>query len=54
MSDSLENVKHPICPLNMYFEGDEDVCDTNKCDYMLDGFRGCTEACKIERKIEND
>jgi hypothetical protein len=41
-----ENVPYPICPLNMYFEGDENKCDTNKCDFDTDT-RSCTEACKI-------
>lgn len=48
-SESLENVPHPICPLNMYFEGDEDKCDVAKCDYG-EGTRSCTEACKIHVK----
>lgn len=41
---SLNNVPHPICPINMYFEGDEDRCDTSKCDFED---RSCTEACRI-------
>ena len=36
-------IKQPICPLNMYFEGDEDICDTNKCDFE---HRRCSESCK--------
>ena len=38
----MKNVKHPICPINMYFEGDEDKCDVSKCDFEN---RSCTEAC---------
>lgn len=45
--DILGNVKHPICPINHYFEGDEDKCDTSKCDYNTD-FRNCSEACRIK------
>lgn len=43
--EDLSNVPHPICPLNMYFEGDEDKCDTSKCDFDTER-GGCTEACK--------
>ncbi|GAH35429.1 unnamed protein product, partial [marine sediment metagenome] len=45
--DILGNVKHPICPLNLYFEGGEDKCDTSKCDFSIDT-RSCTEMCRIK------
>lgn len=45
-NESLNNVPYPICPVNMYFEGDEDKCDTSKCDFEFKD-RSCTEACKI-------
>jgi len=40
-----EEVKHPICPMNQYFEGDEDECNTEKCDYDVLN-RSCYEKCK--------
>ena len=40
-----EQIPEPICPINMYFEGDEGKCDTSKCDFDTE-FRCCTEACK--------
>lgn len=46
----LGKVKHPICPLNMYFEGDEDECNTDKCNFEN---RSCTEACKLKTEEEN-
>ena len=45
-----DNVPYPICPLNMYFEGDEDKCDTSKCDFEN---RTCTEACARFYKDKN-
>jgi hypothetical protein len=39
---NLKEVKHPICPLNMYFEGDEDKIDLDKCDFQN---RGCSNTC---------
>lgn len=38
----LGKVKHPICPFNLYFEGDEDKIDLSKCDFEN---RSCTNAC---------
>jgi len=46
--DEIKDVAHPICPINMYFDGDESECDVEKCDYEVGGF-GCTEACKISQ-----
>lgn len=43
----LGEVKHPICPLNMYFEGDEDKINKENCDFEN---RGCSEACEIKIK----
>jgi len=45
-----EQIPEPICPINMYFEGDEGIrCDTSKCDWNME-LRRCTEACKIEQE----
>ena len=38
----LRDIKCPICPLNLYFEGDEDKIDSSKCDFEN---RRCTNAC---------
>jgi len=46
-NSNIKDVPHPICPLNLYFEGDEDKCDTSKCDFKN---RSCTFACKIDVK----
>lgn len=42
----MEKVAHPICPFNLYFEGDEDKCNESKCDYQLFN-RSCSSACKV-------
>jgi len=52
MSESIEDVKYPICPINLYFEGDEDKCDPSKCDF--DESRVCTEACRRVQKSEEE
>lgn len=40
----LEDVKYPICPINLYWEGDKDKIDDSKCDF--DPETGiCSEAC---------
>jgi len=44
-------IPQPICPFNMYFEGDEDKCDISKCNYDYDR-RACSEQCRI-REDEN-
>jgi len=44
-----EDIKYPICPLNLYFEGDEEKCDQSKCDFNIET-RRCTEACEIREK----
>lgn len=44
-----EEVPEPICPLNMFFEGDEDKCDASCCDYGEES-RSCTKACRIDNK----
>lgn len=41
-SSCIHKVKHPICPLNLYFEGDEGKIDLNKCDFED---RHCSNAC---------
>ena len=48
-NETIENVLHPICPLNIFFEGEEDKCDVSKCDFG-EGSRSCTEACRIDVK----
>lgn len=45
--ESVESVSYPICPLNIYFEGDEDKFDLKKCDFFK---RGCTNACNKNSK----
>lgn len=44
IEEDITDVPHPICPMNMYFEGDEDKFDVSKCNYDVD--RGCSEGCK--------
>lgn len=48
-NDNTE-IKHPICPLNIYFEGDENICNSDLCDFDCE-LKSCSESCKI--KIEN-
>jgi len=48
MTENLKNVPQPICPINMYFKGDEDKCDLSKCDWDQEN-RCCTEACRIDK-----
>lgn len=45
---TIENVKYPICPINLYFEGDEDKCNATKCDWDT-GTRSCNSACQIDQ-----
>lgn len=40
----LDYINYPICPLGMYYEGDEDICDQSECDFDVD-VRMCTQAC---------
>jgi len=47
--EDLNDVPHPICPLNLYFEGDEDKCDVSKCDFDLET-RSCSHGCRINVK----
>ena len=46
MTDSFKDIKFPICPINLYYEGDEDKCDVSQCDWDNE-IRGCSEACRI-------
>ena len=39
---------NPICPINMFFEGDEDKCDTGKCNWDIDT-RSCNMECRVEK-----
>ena len=48
--ENASEKKHPICPLNMYFDGDEDKCDVSKCDFTAE-FRDCGKACVKSDKI---
>lgn len=47
---NLKDIAHPICPLNMYFEGDEHKCNADKCDFDIES-RSCNSGCQIN-KIE--
>lgn len=47
--DQMKDVPQPICPINMYFEGDEGECDTSKCDFDTKT-RSCNEMCRINVK----
>lgn len=47
---NIKDVKWPICPIMMFFEGDEDKCDTSKCDFEN---RRCSQACIIEPKSKH-
>lgn len=49
MNERMNDVAHPICPIMMYFEGDEDKCDVKFCNFNTET-RSCTEACKIDVK----
>ena len=51
MLQKQEKVPYPICPLTLYFEGDETICDGDKCDYNCE-FRECTEACSKDKMME--
>lgn len=44
--DPLNGTAYPICPLNMYFEGDEDKCDASKCDFDTE-LRICGGGCRL-------
>jgi len=50
-----EDAKYPICPLNMFFEGDENKCNTKNCDFES-GLRMCTSQCtsKLIRKKKRE
>lgn len=48
----MEDFKYPICPINIYYEGDEDECDESKCDFDIE-IRRCSQGCtdvKIQTK----
>ena len=49
--EDLGDIKHPICPINIYFEGDEKKCDTSKCDWDIED-RSCSQMCEIKDKQE--
>lgn len=42
--------KHSICPLNVYFEGDENECDVSRCDFTAE-FRDCGKTCVKSDKV---
>lgn len=44
-----EDIKYPICPINLYWEGDEGKMDPDKCDFDTNT-RTCGEACKKKQK----
>lgn len=43
MTTRDEKIQYPICPINLYFEGDENECDPSLCDFDE---HCCSEACK--------
>ena len=43
-----DDIKYPICPLNMYYEGDENTCNEEGCDYDL-STRSCFSGCIIKK-----
>jgi len=45
----MDNIKYPICPINLFFEGDEDKCNASKCDWDLET-RTCWLGCKVEEE----
>jgi len=47
-----EEIKYPICPINRFFEGDESICNQEKCDWDTDT-RMCSEACSIKSHSPN-
>lgn len=48
----MDNVASPICPFMMYFQGDENKCDSSKCDYDPE-CRACSQKCEIPTKVES-
>jgi len=48
--DNIMKIPHPICPFNMYFEGDEDECDVSKCDINIET-HSCTMGCKVKKEF---
>lgn len=51
MKQDIKDVAHPICPINMFFEGDEDKCDVVKCDWDLFS-RCCTMNCSQKERAK--
>jgi hypothetical protein len=49
-NEELKNVAHPICPINLYFEGDEGKCDVTKCEWDINT-RSCTQQCSVDKII---
>ena len=49
MLDEYKNkdnsIPYSICPINMYFEGEENICNKKLCDYEEES-RGCSEKCR--------
>jgi len=39
-----EDIKYPICPINLHWEGEEGKIDQDKCDFDTNT-RMCSEAC---------
>lgn len=44
---SEKEIAYPICPISLYFEGDEHICNTKNCDWDID-LRYCTKLCEIK------
>ena len=48
--ENASEKKHSICPLNIYFEGDENKCDVSRCDFTAE-FRDCGKTCVKSDKV---
>jgi len=51
--DGNEKVVQPICPINLYFEGDEDICNSEKCDWDIKS-RSCSSNCALKEGNINE
>lgn len=59
--EDFDSIAYPICPLNFFFEGDEDKCNQAECDFDLES-RRCSLSCttpeirkeQIDRLLEQE
>jgi len=42
----INSVLFPICPINLYYEGDEDKCNVKLCNWDTET-HSCTRACEV-------